>query len=1069
MDIELLGPLVVRDGPTRRKLAGRQGALLAALALHAGNPVSTDRLIDVVWGDDPPGDAANALQQRVSRLRGVIDPIRDGQVLVQSGGGYMLCADDDQVDVRRFERLAAEGRRRLTAGDASAAEAALSQALGLWRGPVLDGFADELWAVPECRRLEELRLAAAEDRAELLIALGEHDRALSELGQLAAAHPLRERMDGLLMQALYATGRQADALAVYDQTRRLLAEELGVDPSPQLQRIYHQILAQENDLHAERKRRPASGGNLSAPRSRVVGREPALEQVAQLLSHTRLLTITGPGGAGKTTLAVEAARRSTAPADGSWLVELAPVATGDAVVTAIADVLGVTGGGLGTAGVDAAALLRILTGRRALLLLDNCEHLLDTIGPLVEQLLTEAHDVQVLATSREPLGLAGEVIWSVPGLGVPEERHTTIDEVLAAPAVELLAERARAHTPAFALTDDTARDAATLVRRLDGIPLAIELAAARLRVLSLTELANALDDRFRVLTARRRTGASRHRTLRAALDWSWELLDEPLQRAWATLAVPADRFDLVTASRLLGAVGVDTDALDVVADLVDRSLLTADTSAAPTRYRMLESLRHYGQQRLAEQRLADDIHTAHAEVVEAALAACNTDPAPERFTVDIDGLAGWLDDARVALRWAHERGDRGRVQRLAGLLGWLWLLRGRSAEGLNWLDRGLPPPERVGEADDATALLWASALRAAGVRAPDGHRWADVAASAATTAVDRVVAQVCAAGHNANAGRLAEATAVLDACDTEARELGGWPLGFVRLIGGQLAWVSGDPERARVLTEQAVELLSAAGADWAHVHAQEILIDEAAARGDHRRAGDLAREALSLCRRHGYPELEAAMLTKLGRALEEMGDVEHAVRLVDEAVSRAAAVGSASALADAHTAAGAAARHRGDLETARKHLDQAQQLLSELQSVPETVEVHVELAFAAAQAGQGDIGAAHADEALSLARQLGDPRMLGRCLESFAGALAASGESQRAVATLATAAAIRDSAGVATSPSQQHDVQRIIDRLRASSDHTFEATWAAAHERAAAHPGQAVARIVAARADEAIP
>lgn len=382
---------------------------------------------------------------------------------------------------------------------------------------------------------------------------------------------------------------------------------------------------------------------------------------------------------------------------------------------------------------------------------------------------------------------------------------------------------------------------------------------------------------------------------------------------------------------------------------------------------------------------------------------------------------------------------------------------------------GSSPPERVEEAtDDATALLWASALRAAGVRATDGHRWADVAVRAAATPVDRVLAQVCAAGHHANSGRVVEATAYLDACVAEAHRLGGWPLGFVRLIGGQLAWVTGDLEQARVLTEEAVGLLSAAGAEWAHVHAQEVLIDEAAVRGNHRRARDLAREGLRLCRRQGYPELEAAMLTRLGRAMGEVGDVQDAARVHEDAVSRAAAVGSASALADAHTAAGAAARHRGELQAARNHLHQAHQLLSELQSVPETVQVHLELAFTAVHAEQGDVAAAHVGEAITLARPLKDPRLLGRCAEALAGALAANGEPSPAVMMLATAASVRAAEGAATPPSQQRDVQRILDRLRARVDTaTFEATWAAAHERAAADPGEAVVQLVAGHAGDA--
>lgn len=1067
MEIQLLGPPAVRDGPAQRKVAGRQGALLAVLALHARQPVSIDRLADVVWGDEPPGETANALQQRVSRLRGIVDPAGGGDVLVQAGGGYALWFDDDQIDARRFEQLTATGRRQLADGNTRAAETTLSQALRLWCGPVLDGFADELWALGECRRLEELRLTAVEARAEAIVRQGDHERAVAELVDLAATHPLREQLRGQLMLALYGAGRQADALAIYDETRRMLAEELGVDPGPQLQTIHHRVLTQDDGLSAGPPQAPAQApvqGNLPAPRSSVVGRDHALEQIAQLLSHTRLLTVTGPGGAGKTTLALEAARGGVAPADGTWLVELAPVATGEAVVTTIADALGVTGGGLGTAGIDDDALLRTLGDKHALLLLDNCEHLLDTISPLVERVLTTAAHVQVLATSREPLGLPGEMVWSVPGLGVPDEGHITADQVMAAPAVTLLVERARAHTPAFALSDDTAPAAATLVRRLDGIPLAIELAAARLRVLSLTEVTDALDDRFRLLTGRGRTVASRQRTLRATLDWSWDLLDEPLRRAWAALAVPADRFDLAMATALLAAADVDAEGLDVVADLVDRSLLSVDTTTNPARYRMLESLRDYGHERLAEQGLVDVVHAAHADAVEAALAGCHPEPSAVRFGVDIEGMAAWLDDARVALRWAHENGDRPRAQRIAGLLGWLWLLRGRSAEGVAWLDRGLPAPEDVDIAvDDPAALLWASALRAAGMRAPDGLRWADPAVRAAVTPVDRILAQVCAAGHYANGGRLEEATATLRDCAPAARTLGGWPLGFVRLIGGQLAWITGDLDRARSQTEQAVALLAAAGAEWAQVHALETLIDEAAVRGDYLRARDLARDGLRLCRRQHYPELEAAMLAQLGLATGELGEQEHAAQLLAAAVNRAASVGSASALIDAHTRAGAAARHRGDLQAAGEHLRAALELLTEGHAVLETVQVHMELALTAMYGEQPHAATASADDALTLAWQLGDPRTLVRCVEALAGVLTLTDDLDRAVPLLATADAVRVAGAIPTPPPERRDLEWITDRLRARiGDATFEERWSTARRRADDKPYEILTQLVAA-------
>lgn len=310
-----------------RAVAGRQGAVLAALALNAGQPVSFDRLADVVWGDQPPAEAANALQQRIPRLPVIVDPERRGDVLVQVAGGYALNVDARDIDARLFEDLAAAGRRQLADGDLYGAEVTFTRALDLWRGAALEGFADEPWAAGEARRLDDVRLSVTEDRFEALLGQGAHGPVVGDLVDLTVAHPLRERLRAQLMLALYRAGRQGDALAVYEQTRRLLAEELGVDPGPQLQRLHRQILTQGPDLTVDAADLAVAttDGNLPVPRTSMVGRDHALEQVARLLDHARLLTVTGPGGAGKTTLAVEAARRRRAPPGGVWLVSFAPV------------------------------------------------------------------------------------------------------------------------------------------------------------------------------------------------------------------------------------------------------------------------------------------------------------------------------------------------------------------------------------------------------------------------------------------------------------------------------------------------------------------------------------------------------------------------------------------------------------------------------------------------------------------------------------------------------------------------------------------------------------------------
>ncbi|HSK57912.1 MAG TPA: BTAD domain-containing putative transcriptional regulator, partial [Actinomycetospora sp.] len=495
MEIELLGPpALLADDGGRPKVAGRQRAVLAILALAAPRPVSTDRLLDALWGDELPADPANALQQRISALRKVLDPARRGDVLVTAPGGYALRVEDERIDARRFARRAARGSELLAIGDPVGALAELDDALALWKGDALEGFADESWAQAEAQRLTELRHTTTEDRIEAALTTGAGGELVGELTERLARHPLRERVAGQLMLALYRDGRQADALATYDHTRRLLADELGVDPGPVLQGVYRQVLDQDAALRPDTPRSPPSTriDNLPAATLALVGREATLEQLDRVMTSARLVTLTGPGGAGKTSLAIEAARRRPRPIHGTWLVELAPLGDIDAITGELATLLGVGSPGLGAPAVDSSTLASALRDRQLLLVLDNCEHVVEAVAALVELVLAAAPGVAILATSREPLGVAGEQVWSLPTLAVPALDDTSHDAIVATPAVQLLLERARRQDPWFDLSPADARMAATLVRQLDGLPLAIELAAAQLRVLSLEELSAGL-------------------------------------------------------------------------------------------------------------------------------------------------------------------------------------------------------------------------------------------------------------------------------------------------------------------------------------------------------------------------------------------------------------------------------------------------------------------------------------------------------------------------------------------------------------------------------------------------
>jgi predicted ATPase/DNA-binding SARP family transcriptional activator len=582
MEFGILGPLEVRDGPALVRVPGaRERALLADLLVNPGRVVSADRLVEDLWGDDPPGNPANTLQGRVSALRRALGSAGSGLVVTRPPG-YVIELDPAQVDAGRFEGLVAG------AGRVVGAEAArlLGEALGLWRGPALAEFADRPWAQAEAARLEELRLAAVEALAELRLAAGEHAGLVGELEGLVAAQPTRERLGGLLMVALYRSGRQADALEVYQATRAVLAEELGIDPGPELQRLHHQILVQDPALEAATPLKEPRH-NLPERLTSLVGRSEELREVAKLVEQYRLVTVTGPGGAGKTSLAVELARRLVAGyPDGVWLVELAALRDPALLPEVVAATLGLSEESAQPGVPPSATVERLasfVADKGLLVVLDNCEHLAAACAGLVRGLLEAGPGLGVLVTSREVLGVPGEVIWPIPPLAVPagptdaEVEPATVDLAdpgLAGPgpagsaaadltpealvgydAVRLFVERATTADPSFTLDGASGPVVAELCRRLDGLPLAIELAAARVRALPPAELALRLQDRFRLLTGGGRAVDPRQQTLRATIDWSWALLAEPDRRLLRRLSGFSGGWTVAAPRRCAAATG----------------------------------------------------------------------------------------------------------------------------------------------------------------------------------------------------------------------------------------------------------------------------------------------------------------------------------------------------------------------------------------------------------------------------------------------------------------------------------------------------------------------------------
>ncbi len=685
MLFRILGPLQVEDGSGPVPIGGpKPRTALAALLVARGDVVPADRLVAALWGDDPPAGATTALRSYLSRLRGVL---AGGADLRHRPPGYCLSLDGATLDAAEFERLMAAARAAGAAGDHAGAVADLDAALALWRGDALAEFADADFAAAEAGRLTELRTAGREERAEALLEQGRAAEALPELEALVRRHPSRERPAVALMRALYATGRQADALAAYHDLRGRLDDELGVEPAAPARALYQRILAHDPAL-APAAARSGPAGNLPRRVSSFVGRDREVERVLAVLRAGPLVTLTGVGGAGKSRLAVElAARDRTRFADGAWLCELAALPAGSPVGHAVAAALRIQQ----RAGLSIEqSVIDYLRGRALLLVLDNCEHVLAPAARLVAEIAARCPRVVVLATSREPLGVDGEQVWPVPPLPVAD-------------ATALFVQRARAVAPGFELDEAAAGAVAAICARLDGLPLGIELAAARMRVMSPTEVARRLEDT--PLLGGGRGPVARHQSLASAIEWSYRLLPPPEQRLFRAMSVFAGGADLPGVLRVADPAADEDDVVDRLTRLVDRSMVVA-RSAVRTRYRVLETLRAYGRSGAVAEGSAAELARRHAgyyaELAERAGAGLQG--PDERAWVE-QALPDF-DNMRAAYVQARADGDGGLALRLVAALPELINLR-LSYEVSDWaesmLDRADPGDPRYVTAVGAAA------------------------------------------------------------------------------------------------------------------------------------------------------------------------------------------------------------------------------------------------------------------------------------------------------------------------------------------------------------------------------
>ena len=854
----VLGPVEAWTDERQLVLGGpQQVKLLAFLLLSANRAVSADAVIDAVWGAEREG-AAKRLHMGVLRLRKALAPLdgQGGSRLRTVGGGYLLSVGAGEVDVELFSERVRDGRRLLEDGDPLRASELLAEALGWWRGPPLAEVAFEDFAQAEIRRLDELRLVALETRIEAELQQGHHADLIPELEGLLAEQPTRERFAGQLMTALYRSGRQADALEVYQRTRTHLAEELGLAPGPALKELERSILNQDPTVEAPPRAHPATRANLPVPATAFVGRRRELAELAALLQSggARLLTLTGAGGSGKTRLAVRVAETCAAGyRDGTWFVAFADIADPELIAPTISQTLELAE----HAGPTPVRRLEQWLGeRQMLLLLDNLEQLAAGSAVLAK-LLGACPGLTLLVTSREPLHLAGEQQYEVPVLE-PED------------AVTLFESRTHAVVPGLVVHPKLA-DA--ICARLDYLPLAIELAAARTKALAPEDILRRLDTRLPLLTGGPRDAPRRQQTLRATLDWSYEILDAEQRQLFARLAVFAGGCTFGAVEAVCGA------ELDTLQALVDRSLVRHDGE----RYWMLPTLREYGFERLEQTGETEELRRLHARWFVGLIHSEGLDAHAPQTPALLNRISTEHENFRGALEWAAESADHEALARLAyPLTFYWWVSQGQLQEAQRWVGLALehladyPPWLKVGVLQAATDLAWWRGEQKQALAFFEQARAILPQVGDPNIVFDVMMTDGLLAGQR---GDTDHARAAIEDAARFAREHNLPDLSNALVDLGDIAIEQGRLDEARALLEEAVACWEDATSS-PDVVALINLSEIAALQGRYRDATSVGRAALATALDHG-DQLRAVWATfHIAWALAELGELERSGRLI---------------------------------------------------------------------------------------------------------------------------------------------------------------------------------------------
>jgi predicted ATPase/DNA-binding SARP family transcriptional activator/tetratricopeptide (TPR) repeat protein len=1048
----LLGSLEVLDDDG--KVLELPGSLLrtlfAALALRCGEAIGDDQLVDTLWGEETPSRPANALQRQVSTLRRALGSTERVQ---RRGTGYALVLERTAVDIFRFDDMLARGHDAMRAGEVEMGRELLDEALALWRGEALTDFAYDEFARQSITRLREARVVATELRIDADLALGRDSALISELEQLVLEHPLREHLWAQLMLALSRSGRQAESLRAYQSARTVLGEELGIEPSAELRALEHAILQQDDSVvrHPVTATSAARRSNLRTPLTMMIGRQHDVERLRAVVRAHRLVTLVGPGGVGKSRLAIDAALEWFASEEGdAWFVELADVADSDGVVPAIVKAVDLAAASDDTR-TDARRLTDYLQSRSALVVLDNCEHLIAAVARIAQELLESCPNLRIWTTSREGLAIPAEVLWSVPPLQLDD-------------AIALFIERGRAADTTSHFDDDPARRdlVQSICARLDGLPLAIELAAARLRAMPIAELAAGIEDRFRLLNRGARTALPRQQTLRAVVDWSYDLLFDDERIVFARLSVFRGSCTLAAAKAVCSDADINPDdVVELVSRLADKSLLVieSDEIEGYSRCHMLQTLVDYGHERLEISGDAARVYEAHvryfADFAVRSLAALRG----LKQRAWLRAVTRNLPNLRAAFDVALSEGDAESAHLIAGCLGWYWWFTGRAIEGSRWMTLTRTCDGEVDPVSRARVFAWSAFMLS-----PGFVRWSEregparsidgAPTSALVDEIDALSLDACetlrAAGATVELAGVEIALAVSYSTlgehsralhllsDAASRLSDVEPQPHVTAMRAyataRRAFIEDQLEIADAEFRESIELLDACGADAHKAFALRYLGRVAVLRGDIPASVEIIERALAAARELGLSGFANVLLTDLGESLSANGDFERAREILEEPLIAAREAGFQRGIGHALTALAILEWRAGEHELSARLATEALDIALDADDRETGTHCLTVLGFVSAARGEIEKSRRRHVEALQLAPGPDHARRTALALEGLASVMVLADDHDSAARMLGAANALRHTLGAAAGTALAAGTTVDVAQLLASTE-----------------------------------